>query len=302
MTGNIKGPESPRLPPTTGSAAIGGTPGRPDLALDSILSQRDGTERGRLTTRLGAGQTAPSGGTEAGRRLEHLRNSLSEGSSRLSRVWPDFTAGTLGFAALLGQIASGSSGPGRTDSRGEIAHLLRRDLPVGDLLRTLPTSGPTPLADPSLRSMGPDDARRVTDLTASLIDQLFGAEGEGGSLADHLPQPVLTRLRAEADKVTAGLSGEDRAEATRSLAREVIFQRALLPELLGLAGRPDSPEGLDAAVLFLHALLGQTGTDRLSPDLATALAPLQTSLDRRFDTVLSTLGLPGFGPQDGPQT
>lgn len=263
-------------------------------AMDRLLSPgHDGPSR--LSTRQGPGTDAPSGGSHVGKRQDVLRTFAADRGTRLTEAWTGFAAGTSSFADLLGQvIGTPSRPPEPTDSTSRLAQQFRGGPSLAGLLPPSLTATRQPLSDPSPRSLTGDDARLVTDMVTALIDTLLGGAGQGSPLPDHLSPPGLSALRDEAGRLASGLPPGEGTAAIRQLAREVIFNRTLLPDLLSLAARPDGPKALGTAALSLHAILSDSGTASLSPDLATALAPLRPGLESRFDDLLRALRLPGF--------
>lgn len=224
-----------------------------------------------------------------------MRTFAADRGTRLTEAWAGFTAGSGGLADLLGKVignASRDTAPMGTASR--LSQEFRASLDLADLLPPGLTSTRQPLADPSPRSLAGEDARLVTDMVTRMLDTLLGGPGQGPSLADHLSPTGLAALRDEAGRLATGLPPGEGASAIRSLAREVIFNRTLLPELLSLAARPDGPKSLGTAALSLNALLSDKGMASLSPDLAGALGPLRPGLESRFDDLLRALRLPGF--------
>lgn len=298
MTNSIKGPDNTRRPPPSGGPNEGGSAVSFQKAINQLLS-RGSDGQSRLPAMQGTGNDLPFGGANMGKRQDTMRTFAADRGSRLSEAWTDFVAGSRSFADLLGQVAS-SSNPGSTPTSGQtnnrtaLAIELRSNLPLSDLLPTSLTTTLQPLSDPSPRSLGGDDAQSLAQVTDSLMNALLGRMGESSLLPDLLSKPGLTGLRAEAERLLSSLPQGEGIAAIRSLAREVIFSGAVLPEILLLTAGPEGSKTLGTAALVVHALLSEKGIDTLSPDLATALSPLRSGLESRFDDLLRALRLPGF--------
>lgn len=294
MTNSIKGPDNSGRPPLSGGVREGESGATFHQVIDQLLSGR-GDGQTRLQTRQGTGSDMPSGGANIGTRQDVMRVFSADRGSRLSEAWTDFVAGSRSFADLLDQVVgSGTQGSGQTDTRTGLASQFRTHLILSDLLPpSLTTPGP-PLSNPSLRSISGEDVRILTETTSTLIDTILGKAGESSPLPDHLSQTGLTELRKEAERIALSLPEGDRSEAVRSLARQVIFEGALLPELLSLTAKPDGSKTLGMAALTLHALLSDKALAHVSPDFAANLGSLRSGLETRVDDLLRALRLPGF--------
>ncbi|MEZ5753396.1 MAG: hypothetical protein R3D90_01085 [Paracoccaceae bacterium] len=294
MTNNIKGPESTPRPPPSGQGTEGGSGLSFDQAIDRLLSPGKDTPP-RLTSRQGQGNDAPGGGAHIGKRQDVMRTFAADRGTRLTEAWTGFTAGSRSFADLLGQVIGSPPRPPETmDTTSRIAQGLRGGLALSDLLPPSLADARQPLADPSPRSLGGQDAPRVADMVSQLVDTLLGPPGSGSPLVDRLSPTGLSALRDEAGRLASGLPPGEGTAAIRKLAREVIFNHILLPDLLSLAAPSDGPKSLGTAALSLHAILSDKGTGTLSPDLALALGPLRPGIESRFDDLLRALRLPGF--------